>query len=469
MCGIIGIYYKSNPAAPDVYTGLMNLQHRGKETAGIAIFNNGRIKIKKGIGEVAQIFPNRKALLSLPGNIAIGQTKYTTTGGSYEMRNIQPIINTFHGEEYAMGHNGNIVNINTENRGELSGVSDTYLVSEMISRSSKKEFVDGVIDVLHQLKGSFNFIFLFRGDIYIAMDRFGFHPMSIGENSKGYIVSSETCAIDQIGAEHLLDIMPGQLIKINDKRIENIQWTDNTNLKSDIFEFIYFSRPDSYIYGVEVGLSRYYMGRNLASKYPLDGDIVVPVPDSANEAALGYYDKIKESRPFVQFRPWALFRSHYIGRTFIEPIVNDRSLVNRQKFNPRKNQFFGKRVIIIDDSIVRSNTSTSVCQRIKKLGAKEIYFLSASPKYLYPDIYGTDTYRQGEKLIMHEYGGDEKKLAQKIGIDMVGYLNLQETIYSVLFSQAETSPKSILDKNSFYTGPFTGKYPDGSGYYKINI
>lgn len=464
MCGIIGIHYKSDKAIGDAYSGLINLQHRGKETAGIATFKNGRIKLRKGIGEVAQVFPHESSFAQLEGHIAIGQTRYTTNGGSYEERNAQPIINMFHGEEFAMGHNGNILNVSCGN-GDLTGLSDTYFVSEMISRSSKKEFTEALIEVLQSLKGSFNFIFLYRDNIYVAMDRFAFHPLSIGKNEKGYIVASETCAIDQIGAEHLQDVLPGELIIITETGIENIKWTREIELKCDLFEFIYFSRPDSYYYGVEIGNSRYHMGSNLAKSFPIEADIVVPVPDSANEAALGYYDTIKKIYEKTEFRPWSLFRSHYIGRTFIEPIVNDRVLVNRQKFNPRQNQFSGKSVILIDDSIVRSNTSRSICQRVRNLGAEKIYFLSASPKYFFPDIYGVDTYRKGESLAMKKLKGDEKKLARQIGADLVGYLDLKKTIDSIMEAQTETSKDLILGKQNFYTGPFTGEYPDGTGDY----
>lgn len=483
MCGIIGVIYNKEPAVFDAYIGLMNEQHRGKEAAGIVTLDGNKYHDKFGIGEVAQVFPDDDSLEELVGSAAIGQTRYATTGGSIDQTNLQPIAGYFHGRPFYIAHNGNIVNLNEDNTiCKKDGVSDTYLVAQKIMVSKKKGFVDALIETFKGLKGSFSFIILFEGHMYVAKDRYGFCPLVFGKKNGGYVVASETCALDMIGASEIRDVLPGEMLIISAKGFESIKWTTKTDLKFAIFEFIYFLRPDSIIFGVHVGLARQFTGRRMAKRYGCLAPMMMPVPDSANDLFTGYASEIIKTNPSVILQQNAFFRSHYVGRTFLQAIQSDRERLQRQKFHTSWPLFLGAdEVLVLDDSLIRS---TVVRGRIKDLraliserskyssklakdfGIKKIHFLVGSPPYAYPDYYGVDTYREGEELAIKSTNGDIPKLAEKLGLATLGYADLEEDVIGgILDAQEFMGISNHFTQDSFYTGPFTGIYPDGTGLY----
>ena len=481
MCGVVGIWNWRRPAAADTYVALKALQHRGKESAGITSFDGNSIFSHVGMGEIPQALPPG-SLAFLPGKVAIGHTRYSTTGGS-SAENAQPVRGFFRGQEFFVGHNGNLINTRellyeTKPHGFRldAECSDTRVIAALISSSRKREFKEAVAEVLQKLRGAFNLIFLFEGEVVAVRDAFGFHPLQLGEREEGFITASESCVFDHLGAKFVKDIAPGEVIVIDSKgNIESITWDKNGSLHIDIFEYIYFSRPDSVVHGVEAGAARYLMGRFLADEHPVEADVIIPIPDSGNEAALGYYERMLERGSTAKFRPWALFRPHTVSRTFIEPVAALRREYLRLKFNPRPTQLKGLRVAAIDDSMVRGTTEEVLSGLFWAAGVKELYSLKASPVYMHEDIYGIDTYRIKRELIGKECGGDVNKILAELkrriknhyrGCKLptyLGYLSLDATIRAVLEAQGNSQE---LDDNSFYTGPFTGIYPAGKGDFK---
>jgi amidophosphoribosyltransferase len=490
MCGIVGINYNDCQAAQDAYICLYNLQHRGKEGAGIVSYDKHRYYIRKKKGEVAQVFPDKNSLSALKGNIAVAQVRYSTTGAAYREDSHQPIAGWFKGRKFFLVHNGNIVNLNTENVNcKQEGCSDTYLVVRKIEQSKKTNFVDALIEVVKLLEGSFAFIVMYRDRLYVIQDRFGFRPLSMGKKNGGYVVTSETCALDMIEAEYVRTISPGEIVTIKSDGYEVNNWTREVNFKFDIFELIYFSRPDSIVYGVEIGLARYYMGRKLASTHPVAAQLIIPIPDSGNDGSLGYFDEARLHYPELRFIPSALFRSHYVGRTFIEPIHENRIKAQRQKFNTRWMSLLDVSSLIMgDDSLIRSIVIQGRVKTLLDLALKEYfgpYRLQTtiniehkhtrifSPPYAYPDPYGVDTYRAEERLIWNDFNGDVARISDHLGLESLAYLSVEDMIKAVLAAQAFISQyveiPCVFSENSFYTGPFTGEYPDGTGCYDFTV
>ncbi|MEK9180908.1 MAG: amidophosphoribosyltransferase [Patescibacteria group bacterium] len=469
MCGILAIANHDRSVAEDLYVGLINLQHRGKESAGMAVSSPAGLVRLGGMGEVPQAFWSQR-LDVVRGNVGIGQTRYSTAGDS-SVENIQPVRGRFGGREFYLVHNGNLVNVSElqETSDALFNCSDTQVIANAIGRSTAVSFEDALLEVVRRLLGSFNLILLFDHKIYVIMDPFGFHPLQVGERPDGFIVASESCVFDSLGARTLWNVQPGEFLIIDEKQIRHLEWTTNTRLQLDIFEFIYFLRPDSIVHGVEAGRARTEMGRMLANEHPIDADLAVPVPDSANQAALGYWERMWEMGSSIRFDPWAFFRCHSVGRTFIEPVQAHRKRYLRLKFNPRPSSLSGKRVVCIDDSIVRSNTARRIVRFALEAGAKEVHFLVTSPMYLHPDFYGIDTYRVKEELVVRRCGGNLEAIRHAINPerppDTLGYLTLDSTISAVI-SAAETS--TVLTPQSFYTGPFTGVYPAGTGDFRLS-
>jgi len=459
MCGIIGLVNEGQNAATDLYVGLLAMQHRGKESAGIVIQSANDLVKLNGMGEVPQVF-FEESLASLNGSIGIGQVRYSTFGDTaYE--NIPPARGKFRGFDFYLAHNGNLVNVNelrkiTHSRPKSS---DTQVIADLISDSSAVDFTEAVVETLLKLRGSFNLIFIFNETLYAFRDSFGFHPLQLGKRGNNYIIASESCVFSHLGAELVKDFSPGELIIINKDGIQNHQIFPS-NLKFDIFEYIYFLRPDSIVHGVEAGLARYFMGRALAEEHPVLADVMIPIPDSGNEAALGYYEYMLDKKIRMEFRPWALFRPHTVSRTFIEPVQSKREYYLHLKFNPRPLQLKGKSVLAIDDSLVRGNTIARVIKLLKNAGARSVSVLVASPMYRFPDFYGIDTYRVKDEIIAKKLNGDLRRVKETLGIDHLNYLSMEKTIDSVLKARGENS---VLTKDNFYTGPFTGEYPAGAG------
>lgn len=478
MCGIVGIFNEDRPVAPELYFALMALQHRGKESAGIVTQDRQRSYLRVGMGEVPQVFlPG--TIESFRGYIGIGQTRYSTTGES-TILNAQPIEGKFRGKKLFAAHNGNLVNtsalrkeltykgLDTELEEECS---DTKIIVALLASSPRRDFQDALLDLLPRLQGSFNLIILSQNKLFAVRDRFGFHPLQLGERPQGSVIASESCVFDLLGARFVKDIQPGEFIVADRNGVRSFMWCDQPQLKIDIFEYIYFLRPDSVVHGVEAGEARYWMGRLLADEHPIfDADLIIPVPDSGNEAALGYYERMLENGFTGKFRPWANFRPHTVGRTFIEPVKDLRKKYLRIKFNPRPRQLQGTRVVMVDDSLVRGITEEVVGELLWEAGVKDLYSLKASPPYLHKDIYGIDTYRIAHELIAPDCKGDIERIRKEIICrrgepsnnlpTYLGYLSLEATIRAVLRAKQKGSD---LTTNTFYTGPFTGVYPAGEG------
>lgn len=475
MCGIVGIYNQKRGVAPELYFALMFLQHRGKESAGIVTFDSGRVSAHIGMGEVPQVFlPG--SLVGLSGRVGIAHTRYSTTGAS-DVENAQPVRGFFHGQEFFVAHNGNLVNVKEllyesglkeEDLGR--GCSDTRVIAALISRSGRSTFKEAIEETLPKLKGAFNLLFLFEGRLYAVRDPFGFHPLQLGSRHGDFFVASESCVFDQLGGTLVRDIRPGEMVIIDEEGVHSLFFTDRTSLKMDIFEYIYFLRPDSVVEEVEAGLARYWMGRFLADEHPMDVDIISPIPDSGNEAALGYYERMLEKGFRGRFLPWALFRPHTVSRTFIEPVKELRKEYLRLKFNPRPSQLSGMRVATIDDSLVRGTTEEVLCELFSQAGVSELHSLKASPMYLHEDVYGIDTYRVRDELIAKECRGNLERITEELrrrtGLGFptsLSYLSLDATIRAVLRARRQGS---LLGENTFYTAQFTGEYPAGKGDFE---
>lgn len=483
MCGLIGVVVKSPNASSMAIKGLYQLVHRGQETVGISASDNGRIYIEKGKGSVAYVFHGVNLKTQLPGRCAIGQTKYTTAGSSDAKDNQQPILRYFRSRPFLLSHNGNVVNVKLDNNERTrSGLSDSVVIADMISASKASSFEEAVVETAAKLKGSFNFLILFNEALYAISDRYNTHPYVIGKGKDGYVVASETSALDIMEASHKHHIGPGEFIKLTAGGCTVDKWTENTKIKSHIFEWVYFSRPDSVIHGIEVGLARRMMGKYSAQLFPIPADLVAPIPRSGNDAAWGYWNERRRSDPELIYDPELIFRSSNIARTFIDPDQEERLKLIDQKFNPRYFLVDGKRIILDDDSLIRANTTRrmyrkfenlkeTIVPNMRSIGAKELHLLLASDKYRFPDLYGIDTYREGENLVINKFNGDEKKLARDIGLDSINYLPLEYMIKAILDAQdvahERYGVKRIYTEDSFYCGPFDGHYHDGTGNYVL--
>ena len=490
MCGIVGFISTEKQASIYTYVGLLQLQHRGKEGAMIATMvsdQTSREEGGRGELDMAFIIPHSQDLKaklisdlqaepagegfhgefpppsvqSMAGPIALGHTRYGTAGVIGE-NNLQPIKGQFHNRIFFLAHNGNLVN-----SGELGAsikmaqdCSDSRIIAAMIAGSPAPSFEKAVLEILPKLKGAFSLVLMHDNQLYAIRDRFGYHPLQIGRCGNDWVVASESCVFTALNAKLWRDVKPGEMVIITKDGPADppIQWAEG-NLKIDIFEYIYFLRPDSVVHGVEAGAARRLMGKYLAQEHPLGVDLIVPVPDSGNEGAWGYWMELENKLPFD---PWALFRPHTVSRTFIEPIAEERSRFIRLKFNPRQH-IRGKHVLLVDDSIVRGSTSVTLVDLLKQAGAAEISMVVTSPPYRHPDFYGIDTYRVKDEIIARQIDGDDKVVAQKIanqlGLKYLGYLSLEKTIQAIL----EVNPNSGLTRNNFYTGVFTGEYPSGAG------
>ncbi|MBI4824560.1 MAG: amidophosphoribosyltransferase [Nitrospirae bacterium] len=419
-CGIFGVYGHEE-AANLVYLGLYALQHRGQEGSGISSSDGRHLYTEKGMGLVADIF-SEKRLKRLPGNIAIGHNRYSTAGSSV-LKNVQPIVANFALGMLAIAHNGNLVNAK-ELREKLEAdgaifqsTSDSEVIIHLIAHSKNEDVYERILDALKAVSGAYSLLLLMEKEIIAVRDPYGVRPLCIGRVDGTYAVASETCSFDLIGGTYLRDVEPGEMLIINDNGIRSIKTLSSPRRAFCIFEFIYFSRPDSYIFGGNnVNQLRKNFGRLLAKESPVDADIVIPVPDSGVPAAIGFSE---ESGIHFDF---GLIRSHYIGRTFIEPRQSIRHFGVKIKLNPVKELLSGKRVIVVDDSIVRGTTSKKIVKMLREGGgAKEVHMRISSPPNIGPCFYGIDTPTRQE-LIATTHSIDEIK--KYITADSLSYLNL---------------------------------------------
>ena len=392
-CGVIGIYRQEKNAARMAYYGLFALQHRGQECAGIAVNNGGDIEIKKGMGLVADIF-DEKSLNELQGNIAIGHVRYSTAGDK-DVRNAQPLVAKYKYGDIGLAHNGNLVNArNIREILEDSGVifhstTDTESILHLIARYSNKGIETGIKNTMSLVKGAYALVLTTGKDLIGIRDPHGLRPLCIGKLADGYVLASESCALEVLDAEFVRDVAPGEIVIINEEGIRSIEPANYCQKHLCVFELIYFARTDSVIDGDSVYDFRVNTGRLLAKQRKIEADMVMPVPDSGIPAAIGYS---KESGiPYGE----GLVKNRYIGRTFIQPTQEMRENAVKIKLSPLRQNLEGKRVIMIDDSIVRGTTCKRIVEQIKKAGAKEVHVCITSPPVQYSCYFGIDTpYRE---------------------------------------------------------------------------
>jgi amidophosphoribosyltransferase len=447
-CGVVGIYGHSE-AANLTYLGLHALQHRGQESCGIVTAEERQLYVHRGMGLVQDVF-SADVLKTLPGPNAIGHVRYSTAGGSHP-RNAQPIaVDTAHGS-VAVGHNGNLTNAEElratlEARGSIfTSSSDTEVIVHLIALSRAAGLVDKVVDALHQVRGAYSLVVLTSDSLIAVRDPMGVRPLVLGRLNDAHVVASEPCAFELIGAEYVRDIDPGEMLVINEHGLRSLSPFPKQEKHVCVFEFIYFARPDSRIEGRSVYATRKALGRRLAKEHPVEADIVIPVPDSGVPAAIGYSEA--SGIPYDM----GLVRSHYVGRTFIEPSQSIRHFGVKLKLSPVAETLKGKRVVVIDDSIVRGTTSRKIVKMIRDAGAREVHMRISSPPTQWPCFYGIDTPSRRE-LIASSHSTNE--IARYITANSVGYMSIEAMVDAV---RGEPTPD--LARAGFCHACFSGDYP----------
>ncbi|MGA8230574.1 MAG: amidophosphoribosyltransferase, partial [Candidatus Acidiferrales bacterium] len=441
-CGVFGIFGHPE-AAKLAYLGLYALQHRGQESAGVASSDGTEIHCHKDMGLVQDIF-TPEVLDRLPGASAIGHTRYSTAGDT-NLNNAQPVVIECNKGKLALGHNGNLTNAlelrrKLEHRGSIfQTTSDTEVIVHLIARSNARNLTGAMADALSQVEGAYSLVILTVDELYAVRDPRGFRPLCLGRLNGAWVLASETCAFDLIDAEYVREIEPGELVRISRGGVESIRFAPAKQSRFCIFEHVYFSRPDSIVFGRPVNESRERLGRLLAKQHPVSADLVVPVPDSGVPAAVGYAN---ESR--IPFR-MALIRNHYIGRTFIEPSQAIRDFGVKLKLNPVRRMLEGQRVVLVDDSLVRGTTSRKIVRMVREAGATEVHVRISCPPTISPCYYGVDTPTR-EELIASNHSVDE--IRSYLEADSLGYVSLENLRNAV-----------GDDKDEFCTACYTGVYP----------
>ncbi len=445
-CGVFGIF---SPHHEDVarltFFALFALQHRGQESAGIATADGNRLQLFTGMGLVSQVF-DEKSLGQLGGHIAIGHNRYSTTGSS-KLANAQPIIVGENGERIAVAHNGNLVNAEPL-RKELLGrgynfrtSTDSEAIANLIISSTERDLVARIRYSMRRLQGAYSMVIMTKDRLFGVRDPLGVRPLCLGKLSDGWVIASESCALDHIGATFVREVEPGEIVSITDNGVESFKEPATPGRRGGlcIFEYIYFARPDSVINGRLLYTCRQAMGAQLSREYPVEADIVIGVPDSATAAGLGY------SRASGIAYAEGLMKNRYVGRTFIQPDQRIRDLGVKLKFNPMPEILKGKRVVVVDDSIVRGTTTPQVVRLLRNAGAKEVHMRICSPPICYPCFFGVDMATRRE-LIASQKSVEE--IRQWVGADTLGYLSLDGLIKSI-----------GLPELTFCTACFTGDYP----------
>lgn len=443
-CGIFGVIGRGFEAARLVHPGLWALQHRGQESSGIASSDGKQIYFHKGMGLVSHVF-GEEDLKKLKGHLAIGHNRYSTSGSSVSLH-AQPVIEKVKDGLIALVHNGNLPSVkklerflkeknipqNHANDSEMIAKAIAYFVSQglPLETAIKKAYP--------QFSGVFCLLVMDKQKIVALRDPFGVRPLCLGELNGGYVVASETCALDIIGAKFIREIKPGEMIVLEEEGMKSIQ-IEKGKQKLDVFEFVYLARPDSYLLGRSVDKVRQNLGLELAKEVKIDADVVVPIPDSAIPQALGFSRKSG-----IPFYP-GLIKNRYIHRTFIMPEQHTRNVGVRLKLNPMSHILKGKRVIVVDDSIVRGTTSKEIIRMLRNAGAREVHMLISSPPYKYPDFYGIDTPRQQELIAARK---TVKDIEKEIGVDSLHYLSYQGLLKAV-----------GIPEDQLCTSCFTGNYP----------
>ncbi|MFP6582907.1 MAG: amidophosphoribosyltransferase [Candidatus Hydrogenedentota bacterium] len=441
-CGIFGVFGHEE-AATLTYLGLYALQHRGQEGAGIVVNDAGQLKAHRGIGRVSEVFKPHK-LARLRGNMAIGHVRYSTFGTS-DLKNVQPLPVDYARGSMALGHNGNLVNAKKlreqlEDDGAIfQSTTDSEVIIQLIARSKEEQFVDCVTEALKKVIGAFS-ILATNGDVIVAgRDPHGIRPLWLGKLGDAHILASESCALDIIDADWVREIEPGEVICISDSGVESFHPFEPVVARSCIFEYVYVARPDSYIFGQSVDVVRKKLGANLAKVQPVEADLVMAVPDSSNPAALGYAHE--SGIPFDM----GFIRNHYVGRTFIEPDQHIRDFGVKIKLNPSRSAIEGKKIILIDDSIVRGTTAKKIVKMLNRCGAKEIHFRISCPPIINSCHYGIDT-PDKEKLIA--YNMEVEEMREHLGVESLAFQSIEGLVDA-----------TGVSKEQFCLGCFNNDYP----------
>ena len=451
-CGIFAVYNHED-AAKLAYFGLYALQHRGQESAGIVVSDGSRVIEHKEMGLVPDIF-NEKILDGLKGKIALGHVRYSTTGSSL-LVNAQPFRIQFAGKTLAIAHNGNLVNArrirtDLENKGSIFQTTmDSEIVLHLTAKAMKKGLEQAMISTMKKIKGAYSMVIMTNDALIAVRDPNGFRPLCLGRLNSGYVVASETCSLDLVEAEYIREIEPGEILIINRDGLKSVTAGHSSRKAQCIFELIYFARPDSNIFGQNVYLFRKKQGELLAKAFNIKADLVMPFPDSGNYAAIGFAQK--SAIPLEM----GVIRNHYVGRTFIQPSQSMRDFGVKIKLNPVKELLKGKKVLIIEDSIIRGTTSRTRIKTLRKIGATEVHMLVSCPPHRYPCHYGIDFSTKGELIAAQN---SVEKIRDFIGLDSLGYLSIDNVVKA-----------TDIPRNDLCLACFDGNYPvtvdeDGGKY-----
>lgn len=440
-CGVFGVFAQGEDVAKTTYFALYALQHRGQESSGIAVSDFENIHLLKGMGLVSQVF-DELSLETLKGDIAIGHNRYSTTGSNHG-QNASPILQDSDLGKFALAHNGNLINTielkdQIKDSFEFETTTDSEVIAKVIAYSKGKSFEEKIIDAMGKMKGAYSVVILTKDALFAFRDPNGVRPLSLAKLNGGYAIASETCAFGTVGAKRLRDIEPGEIVKISKKGVESQKIASNKK-SFCIFEYIYFARPDSIINGQSVYNVRENLGRYLAKEYPVNADLVMGVPDSGIPAAIGY--SIESGLPYRE----GLIKNRYIGRTFINPDQRLREMGIKLKLNALRGVITGKRIVLIDDSIVRGNTTKKIIKLLKEKGASEVHLRITCPPMKHPCFLGVDTATY-EELIAAE--NTVEKIRKFIEADSLGYLSLENMVKA-----------TGLPKNNFCLACFNKDYP----------
>jgi amidophosphoribosyltransferase len=446
-CGVFGIIGDSD-AATHTVLGLHALQHRGQEAAGIVTYDGSQFHSHRGLGHVAENF-NDAVTARLRGDMAVGHNRYATTGGTV-LRNVQPVFAEYEFGGFALGHNGNLTNAlslrkDLQKRGSLfQSTSDTEVVTHLIALSAATTIEERLIDAMRQIEGAYSFICLTNGALIGARDPLGLRPLVLGKLGQAHILCSETCALDIIGADFVRNIEPGEIVVITAEGVRSLKPFPKQSQRFCIFEYIYFARPDSVVENRNVYEVRKLIGRELARESAVDCDVVVPVPDSGVPAALGF--AAEAVKPFE----YGIIRNHYVGRTFIQPTDKTRNIGVKRKHNPNRAMIAGKRVVLVDDSIVRGTTSMKIVDMVREAGATEVHMRISSPPTAHPCFFGIDT-PSYDGLLAAKY--DVAEMSKKLGVDSLAFISM-DGLY-----RAVGEAKRNAEKPQYCDACFSGEYP----------
>ena len=459
-CGVFGIS-NSKDSSTLTALGLHALQHRGQEGCGIVSYDGMKYYSEKRWGLVGDNFNKEKVLKNLPGNFAIGHNRYSTTGGT-SLRNIQPFFADTNAGGIGVAHNGNLTNAITlrnnlvEDGAIFYTTSDTETIVQLIAKSKRNKTIDKVIDALFQIQGGYALVMLTQNTLIGVRDPFGIRPLVIGKIKNSYVFTSETCALDIIGAKYIRDVENGEIVYVENDKLISLKPFPAKKIRPCVFEYIYFSRPDSLLNGKSAYEYRKKFGEELAKETSIDADVVVPVPDSGNAAALGYSQYVKKNFEL------GLIRNHYVGRTFIEPSQKIRSLGVKLKLNANKSSIMNKKIVLIDDSLVRGTTCYKIVKMLYDSGAKEVHVRIASPEIRFPDFYGVDTPTKKELLAANK---TNEEICKYIGAKSLKFLSVNGMYNAMGFKERNQIYPQLTDH--YFTGDYPVKPIDELGDNKI--